>query len=132
MTGMKVIEFIDIHQNDEDEKCECVILPDGNVEEPIPSHINCLMELSGKDSVWLHAQMDKGMEPLFWMVEFTGCMSVWQTRVVSPADPTPKQMEALEELQDGAMLSPNYLMQRTDADYVESVRRAKMKSGGIS
>lgn len=128
---MKAIEFIDIHKNDEDEKCECVILPDGSVEEPVPSHINRLIELSGKDSASLHAQMDKGMEPLYWIVEYTGCMSVWQTRVVSPANPTREQMEALEELKDGAMLSPNYLMQKADADYVESVHRAKIKSGGI-
>lgn len=129
---MKAIEFIDIHQSDEDEKCECVILPDGSVEEPVPSHINRLIDLSGKDSVWLHARMEKGMEPLFWIVEFTGCMSVWQTRVVSPANPTQEQMEALEELQDGAMLSPNYLIQKADAGYVESARRARMESGGIS
>lgn len=122
---MKTIEFINLHQHDEDEKCECIILPDGSVEEPLPSHINRLIELSGKDSVWLHAQMEKGMEPLFWMVQYTGCMSVWQTRVVSPAEPTQEQMEALEELQDGAMLAIKYLLQKVEERYVESVRRAK-------
>lgn len=122
---MKTIEFINLHQHDEDEKCECIILPDGSVEEPLPSHINRLIELSGRDSVWLHAQMEKGMEPLFWMVQYTGCMSVWQTRVVSPAEPTQEQMEALEELQDGAMLAIKYLLQKVEERYVESVRRAK-------
>lgn len=122
---MKTIEFIDLHRNDEDEKCECIILPDGSVEEPVPSHINRLIEISGKDSAWLHAQMEKGMEPLFWMVQYTGCMSVWQTRVVSPAEPTREQAEALEELQDGAMLAIKYLLQKVDEGYVESVRRAK-------
>lgn len=122
---MKTIEFIDLHQNDEDEKCECIILPDGSVEEPVPSHINRLIELSGKDSAWLHAQMEKGMEPLFWMVQYTGCLSVWQTRVVSPDEPTREQMEALEELQDGAMLAIKYLLQKADESYAESVRRAK-------
>lgn len=122
---MKTIEFISLHRQDEDEKCECIILPDGSVEEPVPSHINRLIELSGKDSAWLHAQMDKGMEPLFWMVQYTGCMSVWQTRVVSPAEPTQEQLEALEELQDGAMLAVKYLLQKADESYAESVRRAK-------
>lgn len=122
---MKTIEFINLHRDDEDEKCECIILPDGSVEEPVPSHINRLIELSGKDSAWLHAQMDKGMEPLFWMVQYTGCMSVWETRVVSPAEPTQKQAEALEELQDGAMLAVKYLLQKVDESYAESVRRAK-------
>lgn len=122
---MKTMEFIGIHQKDEDEKCECIILPDGSVDEPLPSHINRLIELAGKDPAWLHARMEKGMEPLFWLVQFSGCMSVWQTRVVSPAEPTTEQLETLEELKDGAMLSPKYLLQKADESYVESVRRAK-------
>ena len=122
---MKAIEFIKKHQMDEDDICECLILPDGEVEEPLPSHINRLMEIAGKDSVWLNARMEKSMEPLYWVVEYTGCMSVWQTRVVSPADPTEEQLETLEELRDAAMLSPKYLMQKADNAYVESVRRAK-------
>lgn len=122
---MKTIEFIDLHQHDEDEKCECVVLPDGSVEEPVPSHINRLIELTGKDSAWLHAQMEKGMEPLFWLVQFSGCMSVWETRVVSPAEPTQAQLDTLEELHDSAMLAPRYLMQKADERYVESVRRVK-------
>lgn len=122
---MKAIEFIDIHQHDEDEKCECIILPDGNVDEPVPSHINRLIEITGRDSAWLHAQMEKGMEPLYWLVQFSGCMSVWATRVVSPAEPTQAQLDALEELHDSAMLASKYLMQKADESYVESVRRAK-------
>ena len=123
---MKAIEFIKKHQMDEDDICECLILPDGEVEEPLPSHINRLMEIAGKDSVWLNARMEKSMEPLYWVVEYTGCMSVWQTRVVSPAKPTEEQLETLEELRDAAMLSPKYLMQKADNAYVESVRRAKV------
>lgn len=128
---MKVIEFIDIHQEDEDEKCECIILPDGSVDEPLPSHISHLIELTGRESAWLHAQMEKGMEPLFWLVEYSGCMSVWETRVVSPSEPTQEQLETLEELLDGAMLSPKYLTQKADGSYVESVQRAKCSLGGM-
>lgn len=122
---MKAIEFIDLHRESEEEECECIIHPDGTVDEPLPSHINRLMELSGKDSAWLHGHMDKGMEPLFWLVEFTGCMSVWQTRVVSPTEPTEAQLDVLEELHDGAMLSVKYLLQKADDACRESVRRAK-------
>lgn len=127
---MKAIEFINLHRNDEEEECECVIRPNGEVEEPLPSHINCLIEMTGEDSKWLHAQMDKGMEPLFWMVEFTGCMSVWQTRVVAPSRPTEEQLEVLDELRDSAMLSPKYLLQKADGAYAESVRRAKEMLAG--
>lgn len=122
---MKVIEFIHAHQEDETDECECIIHPDGSVDEPLPSHINRLIELTGRDSSWLHAQMDKGMEPLFWLVEFTKCLAVWRTRVVSPANPTQAQLDTLEELRDSALLAPKYLMQKVEEQYVESVRRAK-------
>ena len=122
---MTTIEFIKKHQMDEDNKCECPILPDGSVEEPLPSHINRLMAMVGKDSAWINARMEKSMEPLFWVVEYTGCMSVWQTRVVSPSKPTEEQLDALEELRDAAMLAPRYLMQKADDAYVESVSRTK-------
>ena len=43
---MTALEFIHKHQNDEDNG-ECLILPDGSVEEPLPSHIGRLVELTG-------------------------------------------------------------------------------------
>lgn len=126
---MKPIEFIDLHQRDEEETCECIILPDGRVEEPAPSHINKLVELAGEDTAWLHGQMEKGMEPLYWLVQFTGCMAVWQSRVVSPAEPTMQQVETLEDLRNGAMLGVKYLLEKANDSYVESVRRAKSLQG---
>lgn len=121
---MKVMEFINAHREDED-GCECLILPDGSVEEPLPSHINRLAELTGQPTAFLYDKMEKSMEPLFWVVEFTGCMSVWQTRVVSPSNPTKAQLDALELLHDAAMLAPHYLLEKADERYAESVRRAK-------
>ena len=90
---MTALEFIHKHQNDEDNG-ECLILPDGSVEEPLPSHIGRLVELTGMDAGALHGRMEKNMEPLFWLVEYTGCMSVWQTRVVAPTVPTGQQQAA--------------------------------------
>lgn len=121
---MKAIDFIHAHREEEG-YCEGIILPDGEVEEPLPSHINRLLEIAGEDPVLLHGLMDKGMEPLYWLVELTGCMSVWQTRVLSPSRPTPRQLEAVEELHDAALLSPKYLMEQVDESYVRSVRRAR-------
>ena len=46
---MTVMEFINAHREDMD-PCECVILPDGSVEEPLPSHIGRLVELTGMDA----------------------------------------------------------------------------------
>ena len=91
---MKIMEFINAHREDED-YCECLIHPDGEVDEPLPSHIGRLIEIAGEDSATLNGQMEKNMEPLFWMVEYTGCMSVWQTRVVAPTQPTQVQEDVL-------------------------------------
>ena len=125
---MTALEFIHKHQNDEDNG-ECLILPDGSVEEPLPSHIGRLVELTGMDAGALHGRMEKNMEPLFWLVEYTGCMSVWQTRVVAPTVPTGQQQAALEALHDAAFLAPKYLMQTPGQEYVESVHQAKEELG---
>ena len=55
---MTALEFIHKHQNDEDNG-ECLILPDGSVEEPLPSHIGRLVELTGMDAGALHGRMEK-------------------------------------------------------------------------
>ena len=95
---VKVMEFLNAHREDED-PCECVILPDGGIE--------------------------KSMEPLFWLVEYTGCTSVWQTRVVSPSTATQEQEYTLEELYDAALLSPGYLRETAGENYRQSVERAR-------
>lgn len=46
---MKIMEFINAHREDED-YCECLIHPDGEVDEPLPSHIGRLIEIAGEDS----------------------------------------------------------------------------------
>ena len=55
---MTVMEFINAHREDMD-PCECVILPDGSVEEPQPSHIKKLEEISGEDKLTLNSRMEK-------------------------------------------------------------------------
>lgn len=128
---MTVIEFMNAHREDED-GCECIIFPDGTIGEPVPSHINCLLEIAGADSAFLHSQMEKSMEPLFWLVEYTGCLSVWQTRVVAPSVMTGEQTAALEELCDAALVSPKYVFEQADSVYAQSVKKAKLavKHGG--
>jgi len=63
---MTVMEFINAHREDMD-PCECVILPDGSVEEPQPSHIKKLEEISGEDKLTLNSRMEKNMEPIFFI-----------------------------------------------------------------
>ena len=89
---MRVMEYIREHREDEN-PFECVILPDGSVDAPVPSHIEKLAQIAGEDKISLNKKMEKNMEPLFFMVEYTGCMLVWETRVVEPSHPTKEQKE---------------------------------------
>ena len=112
---MTVMEYINAHREDMD-PCECVILPDGSVQEPLPSHIKKLEEISGEDKLTLNSRMEKNMEPLFFMVEYTGCMLIWSTRVVE---------ETLETLYFAAMLAPGYHREQVGPTYEACVKRAK-------
>ena len=104
---MTVMEFINAHREDMD-PCECVILPDGSVEEPQPSHIKKLEEISGEDKLTLNS-----------------CMLIWSTRVVVPSHPTAAQEQTLETLYFAAMLSPGYHREQVGPTYEECVRKAK-------
>lgn len=55
---MTVMEYMNAHREDM-EPCECVILPDGSVEEPQPSHIKKLEEISGEDKLTLNSRMEE-------------------------------------------------------------------------
>ena len=100
---MTVMEFINAHREDMD-PCECVILPNGSVEEPQPSHIKKLEEISGEDKLTLNSRMEKNMVP---------------------SHPTPAQEETLETLYFAAMLAPGYHREQVGATYEECVRKAK-------
>ena len=84
-----------------------------------------LEEISGEDKLTLNSRMEKNMEPIFFMVEYTGCMLIWSTRVVVPSHPTPAQEETLETLHFAAMLAPGYHREQVGPVYEECVRRAK-------
>lgn len=123
---MKIMEFINKHRQDE-EDCECIINPDGTILEAQPSHIRMLEEQSGMESGAFNSMMEKEMEPLFWLVEYTGCISVWKTRALAPVHITEQQEAALEVLHDAAFLSVNFLMEHTGERYEKSVRLARQK-----
>lgn len=121
---MRAMEYIREHREDES-PFECVILPDGSVEEPLPSHLEKLAAVAGEDKISLNKKMNKGMEPLFFMVEYTGCMLVWETRVVLPSHPTKEQEDTLLLLHDAAMLSPGFRREQAGQEYEECVKQSR-------
>ena len=55
---MRVMEYIREHREDEN-PFECVILPDGSVDAPVPSHIEKLAQIAGEDKISLNKKMEK-------------------------------------------------------------------------
>ena len=121
---MRAMEYIREHREDES-PFECVILLDGSVDAPTPSHIEKLAQIAGEDKISLNKKMEKNMEPLFFMVEYTGCMLVWETRVVEPSHPTQEQEDTLELLYDSAMLAPGFKKEQVGPEYEACVRRVR-------
>lgn len=119
---MRVMEYIRERREDES-PFECVILPDGSVEEPLPSHLEKLAAVAGEDKISLNKKMEKGMEPLFFLVEYTGCILVWETRVVMPSHPTVEQEDTLQLLCDAAMLSPGFRREQAGPEYETCVQQ---------
>ena len=56
------MEYIREHREDEN-PFECVILPDGSVDAPVPSHIEKLAQIAGEDKISLNKKMEKNIEP---------------------------------------------------------------------
>ena len=61
---MTVMEFINAHREDM-EPCECVILPDGSVEEPQPSHIKSWRKSPAKKITDTEQPYGEKYEPIF-------------------------------------------------------------------
>ena len=81
------MEYIREHREDEN-PFECVILPDGSVDAPVPSHIEKLAQIAGEDKISLNKKMEKNMEPLVLNGDYTGCKQVMETKLGDPSPPT--------------------------------------------
>ena len=92
---MTVMEYMNAHREDMD-PCECVILPDGSVEEPQPSHIKKLEEISGEDKLTLNSRMEKNMEPIFFIPMIRRCGSILRDSQSSTGSPIPRWQTIVE------------------------------------
>lgn len=72
---MNVVDYVKQHKHIN--YCECVITKDGQIFDAIPSHIEKLIELSGKSKQELSQLMPIFCAPLEWLLGYTGCVSVW-------------------------------------------------------
>ena len=80
--------------------CECVIHPDGKIEDARPSHQEKLIEITGigRDEIWKIIQpTDDALE---WLLNKTGCVAVWYnfSKVPSNKPITGEQAYAMRRL----------------------------------
>ena len=69
-----------VHKNSFINYLEVIIRPDGTVEYAVPSHMMKLASIYGKsmDQIFEEYSNDKcGLDPVEWLCDKTGCISVW-------------------------------------------------------
>lgn len=126
---MRAEEFIEKYEQTR-ESCEGILLPDGSVEESLPSHISKLAELSGQPPEKLNGKMEKESTPICWLAEYTGCIPMWHTRLILPSGMTRHQKETVKKLKEAGFLSPKCLMEQVREEDVNSVSRAREELSG--
>ena len=83
-----------------------------------------LEEISGEDKLTLNSRMEKIWISIFFMVEYTGCMLIWSTRVVVPSHPTAAQEQTLETLFCGYAV-PGYHREQVGTDLRGMCQKSK-------
>lgn len=64
--------------------CECIIYPDGYIDYAIPGHVEALLKFTGEPREVIDEKMPIWDSPLIWLVNYTGCISVWSQGYIAP------------------------------------------------
>lgn len=75
---------------------EAIMLPNGKIIEARPSHLNCLISLSGKTPEVIYDEMPITSSPIHWMVEYVNCIAIWEDFVLAPSNMTKDQEKSLK------------------------------------
>lgn len=79
---------------------EVIIRRDGTIEYAVPSHQKKL-EAIAREAYGIQFEMmlpDVSGDYLQWLVDTTGCISVWNKFCIKPPECTPAQLESLKRL----------------------------------
>lgn len=64
--------------------CEAIIYPNGDITYAVPSHQEALISITGKDRSYLMDIMPISAAPTQWLIDYTGCISVWYEGFMMP------------------------------------------------
>lgn len=96
-------EYINIHKNHVN-YCESIILPNGDICDCIPSHIETLIRISNETKESINKQMPNIAAPLYWLICHTNCVGVWFDFLLFH-NMTIKQKETLKKLYETNIIS---------------------------
>ena len=115
-----VYDFVKNH--DHIRYCECIIYPDGMISKVKPSHLYTLLRIAGGEEIY--KQMPIISSPLHWLVEYTGCISVWYEMCLLPSSITKEQEETINTLAFNKIIENNPNVVRLIEEEVNSINKA--------
>lgn len=78
--------------------CEAIIDNQGLIGYVNPSHIKALIYESGLSEDEIYDLMPISEMPIYWLVEFTHCVSIWYDHEILPTNPTAAQINTIKLL----------------------------------
>lgn len=84
--------------------CEAILFPDGTIEDAQPSHTERLIAITQIPREELWERIKTWENPLEWMCNYTGCISIWYNMYYATNKPTNKQINTLRVLIDNKVV----------------------------
>ena len=89
--------------------CEAIIHPDGTIEDARPSHIEALILYSNETKDELSEKMPMEASPISWLVDYTGCVSLWYDTCLLPETLNSLQLSTIKELIKNKIIKNPYI-----------------------
>lgn len=87
--------------------CEAVIFTDGTISYVNPSHVETMIEASGKTREEIYSLIDIFDSPLHWLVDYTNCICIWSGGYLKSNISTSEQVNSLEKLIEVNLVANN-------------------------
>lgn len=82
---------IEMHKKTFVNYLEAIILPSGEVQYAVPSHVEKLILLTGEKREDFFEKMPISASPIDWLLDYTGCISLWSD--FHKGNPTTKEQK---------------------------------------
>lgn len=104
-----VVKYIEEHKDDYD-YTEAIIAPNGQIQYAKIGHANELGMQSNIPFDVLYHILPMDASPASWLVDYTGCISVWPDFAYLPPVYTKEQIQTLSVLQRSKLIKKKYTL----------------------